>query len=124
MAATLAVVVAVVLVISLFDGDLLTRLRKTVQMVGLTAPSVSCIVAVTVAPLLFAEVSQGRRDLDPDVVAEGIENNEVMDRLVELGCDIGQGYGISRPLEVDNFDTWLATRSYRVPRIERYPAHP
>jgi len=90
----------------------------------MAATSVSCVVAVTVAPLLFAEVSQGRHDLDPDFVAEGIENNEVMDRLIELGCDIGLGYGISRPLEVENFDTWLATTSYRVPRIERDPAHP
>lgn len=58
------------------------------------------------------------------VVAEGIENNEVLDRLIEVGCDIGQGYGISRPLEVKKFDTWLATTNYRVPRIERDPAHP
>jgi len=57
------------------------------------------------------------------VVAEGIENNEVMDRLIEVGCDIGQGYGISRPLEVEKFDIWLATTSYRVPRIEHDPAH-
>jgi len=57
------------------------------------------------------------------VVAEGIENSEVMDRLIEVGCDVAQGYGISRPLEVENFDTWLATTSYRVPRIERDPAH-
>jgi diguanylate cyclase (GGDEF)-like protein len=58
------------------------------------------------------------------VVAEGIENNEVMDRLIEVGCDIGQGYGISRPLEAGKFDVWLATTNYRVPRIEHDPAHP
>jgi len=57
------------------------------------------------------------------VVAEGIENSEVMDRLIEVGCDVAQGCGISRPLEVEIFDTWLATTSCRVPRIERDPAH-
>lgn len=61
-------------------------------------------------------------DLGLRVVAEGIENNEVMDRPVEVGCDIGQGYGISRPLEAEKFDTWLATTSCCVPRIEHDPA--
>ena len=61
-------------------------------------------------------------DLGLRVVAEGIENNEVMDRFVEVGCDIGQGYGISRPLEVEKFDTWLATTSHCVPRIEHDPS--
>jgi EAL domain-containing protein (putative c-di-GMP-specific phosphodiesterase class I) len=52
------------------------------------------------------------------VVAEGIENSEVMDRLMEVGCDIGQGYAISRPLEAKKLDRWLATTAYSVPRIE------
>ena len=35
------------------------------------------------------------------VVAEGIENAQVGDHLTTLGCDIGQGYLLSRPLEAD-----------------------
>jgi diguanylate cyclase (GGDEF)-like protein len=31
------------------------------------------------------------------VVAEGIETLDVLERLAELGCDVGQGYVISRP---------------------------
>ncbi|CAA9347332.1 MAG: hypothetical protein AVDCRST_MAG16-2137, partial [uncultured Frankineae bacterium] len=37
-------------------------------------------------------------DLGMFVVAEGIETVEQLARTVELGCDIGQGYLLSRPL--------------------------
>ena len=50
------------------------------------------------------------------VVAEGVESNPVLERLRQLGCDLGQGYGISRPLSLDLFDRWLATTSSAVPR--------
>ena len=36
--------------------------------------------------------------------------------LRSLGCDIGQGYGISRPLAPPMLATWLATTHYRVLR--------
>jgi diguanylate cyclase (GGDEF)-like protein len=58
------------------------------------------------------------------VVAEGIENGEVMDRLIEVGCDIGQGYAISRPLDAVKFARWLATTNYIVPRIQFDPVRP
>jgi len=46
------------------------------------------------------------------VVAEGVENNEVLDRLRQLGCDIAQGYCISRPLAPAHFLSWLATTGH------------
>ena len=42
-------------------------------------------------------------NLGLEVVAEGVENDSIRDRLAELGCDILQGYGISRPLPRDTF---------------------
>ncbi|HSP26988.1 MAG TPA: EAL domain-containing protein, partial [Ilumatobacteraceae bacterium] len=45
------------------------------------------------------------------VVAEGVENNEVLQQLQAFGCDIAQGYCISRPLAPDQFMSWLATTS-------------
>jgi diguanylate cyclase (GGDEF)-like protein len=56
------------------------------------------------------------------VVAEGIESSPVLDRLGVLACDIGQGYGISRPLRPELFRAWLATTGYRVPRRPNVPA--
>ena len=46
------------------------------------------------------------------VVAEGIEQVEHLDLLTELGCDVGQGYLIGKPLDVDAFADWLATSQW------------
>jgi diguanylate cyclase (GGDEF)-like protein len=40
------------------------------------------------------------------VVAEGIESQDIMDALAELGCDEAQGYFISRPQPYDEFRRW------------------
>src|SRR5436190_490045 len=40
------------------------------------------------------------------VVAEGAETPDVIRRLTELGCDMGQGYAFSRPLEADALADW------------------
>ncbi|MDR3577880.1 MAG: EAL domain-containing protein [Anaerolineaceae bacterium] len=42
------------------------------------------------------------RELNISVIAEGIETNEQLDFLKKLGCQYGQGYFISLPLEPDN----------------------
>jgi len=39
------------------------------------------------------------RNLDHGVVAEGVETEGQLALLQNLGCDLGQGYLISRPLE-------------------------
>jgi diguanylate cyclase (GGDEF)-like protein len=41
------------------------------------------------------------------VVAEGVENQTVWDRLKALGCDDAQGYFMSRPLPADKFAEWM-----------------
>ena len=46
------------------------------------------------------------------VVAEGVENNEVLERLRAFGCDIAQGYCISRPLSPGQFLAWLASTGH------------
>ena len=43
------------------------------------------------------------------VVAEGIETDEQARRLRELGCDMGQGYAWSRPLDPRRIETLLPT---------------
>ena len=51
-------------------------------------------------------------NLGLQVVAEGVETNDVADRLRVLGCDIAQGYGICRPLPFDQLTTWLVNTSF------------
>jgi len=41
------------------------------------------------------------------VVAEGIEDAEVLDQLIKMGCDEGQGYFFGRPMPSDVFLSWL-----------------
>jgi len=53
------------------------------------------------------------RHLGLQVVAEGIEAAPVAARLHELGCQIGQGYGFSRPLPLAKFDAWMAISELR-----------
>ena len=40
------------------------------------------------------------------IVAEGVETDAHCRALLELGCDIGQGYGIARPMPADEFAQW------------------
>ncbi len=46
--------------------------------------------------------------LDMEVTAEGVETAEQLARLVELGCDLGQGYYFSKPLPRASAGTLLA----------------
>jgi diguanylate cyclase (GGDEF)-like protein/PAS domain S-box-containing protein len=46
--------------------------------------------------------------LGMDVVAEGIESAQHLLRLRELGCEYGQGYFVSKPLDADMAETLLA----------------
>jgi diguanylate cyclase (GGDEF)-like protein len=51
------------------------------------------------------------RHLGLDVVAEGVETEEVFEVLVSLDCDVAQGFLLSRPLPADQLDGWLATHA-------------
>ena len=44
------------------------------------------------------------------VVAEGVESQQNIDRLVELGCDSIQGYFVSEPVGAPTLTPWLAAR--------------
>jgi len=46
------------------------------------------------------------------VVAEGVETKEILDRLNTLGCDIAQGYLISRPMPAKDFEKFLTLYNY------------
>jgi diguanylate cyclase len=40
--------------------------------------------------------------LGRQVVAEGVEQTEILDALVAMGCDIAQGYAIGRPMSLES----------------------
>ena len=47
------------------------------------------------------------------VVAEGVETTAALAKLVEVGCDVAQGYHIAKPLKPADFDDWVARYTAR-----------
>ena len=48
-----------------------------------------------------------------EMIAEGVENTEIGVRLLELGCNCAQGYGIAKPMPFTEIPAWV--RQYRFP---------
>jgi diguanylate cyclase (GGDEF)-like protein len=46
-------------------------------------------------------------NLGLSVVAEGVENQEILERLHAQGCDLIQGYHLCRPLPPEKLEKWL-----------------
>lgn len=51
------------------------------------------------------------KELGVVTVAEGIETAQDWDLLLELGCDLAQGYLIAKPIESREFLTWARVRA-------------
>lgn len=73
-------------------------------------------VEIVKAVLLLGE------SLGMDVVAEGIETEEHFNILCSLGCRLGQGYYLSRPVDAENAFKQITMRSLRSP--EKRPSSP
>jgi EAL domain-containing protein (putative c-di-GMP-specific phosphodiesterase class I)/GGDEF domain-containing protein len=54
-------------------------------------------------------------DLGINVLAEGIETPETMERLVNMGCQYGQGFLISQPLPVAEMLEWIDSSGWEKP---------
>lgn len=50
------------------------------------------------------------RNLGLRVVAEGVEEAETYQRLAEAGCDLAQGYHLSRPMPAVEITKWIEAR--------------
>jgi len=46
-------------------------------------------------------------NLGLQVTAEGVESEEIFDRLKDYGCDIAQGFLLSKPIAVVDFNKWM-----------------
>jgi EAL domain-containing protein (putative c-di-GMP-specific phosphodiesterase class I) len=51
------------------------------------------------------------RNLGLQVVAEGVETEEGWQELIDLGCDVAQGYFLSRPVPAAELGDWLRERT-------------
>jgi len=59
------------------------------------------------AASIVATVADLGRRLGKRIVAEGVEDQWTWDALRDLGCDIAQGYLLSRPLPAEQLTAWL-----------------
>ena len=50
------------------------------------------------------------------VIAEGIETDQSWHALKALGCDMGQGYFMCKPVDADSFVEWLKDSSWTAPK--------
>jgi diguanylate cyclase (GGDEF)-like protein/PAS domain S-box-containing protein len=57
---------------------------------------------------LVASVVHLAQAFNRPVIAEGVETEQHGELLVKLGCHLGQGYGIARPMPADLLDDWIA----------------
>ena len=62
---------------------------------------------------LIRTVVQIGQDLGRAVVAEGLEDEGIIEAACQLGCGHGQGYGLARPMPAAALADWVKTQPFR-----------
>jgi EAL domain-containing protein (putative c-di-GMP-specific phosphodiesterase class I) len=75
---------------------------------------VSNLFASPLNTSLVKHILAAARDLNLTTVAEGVESKELFDILGKMGCDLAQGYYISKPLAENEFNGWLRTSPWHL----------
>jgi EAL domain-containing protein (putative c-di-GMP-specific phosphodiesterase class I) len=60
------------------------------------------------ARIIVGAIAGLGKNLGLELVAEGVENQALLKHLVGFGCEIGQGYHFSRPMQAVQVLDWLA----------------
>jgi diguanylate cyclase (GGDEF)-like protein len=68
--------------------------------------------------LIVRSVVDLGHNLGLTIVAEGVETEQALTELRGFGCDIAQGYHLSRPITADALTTWLHGRNIRPLRAD------
>ena len=61
-------------------------------------------------------------DLGLRVIAEGVEDAPTLERLAGLGCDLAQGYHLSRPMAPDAFSDWMRRPPWHSAGVKTFSA--
>lgn len=59
--------------------------------------------------IIVESTLQMSHGLKLSVVAEGVENDTIRGILGDMGCDMVQGFGIQKPMQVDELDQWITS---------------
>ncbi|MGY2065502.1 EAL domain-containing protein [Blastococcus sp. SYSU DS0619] len=71
---------------------------------------VTHLTSDTRAAAIVRSTLQLSRDLGMSMVVEGVEDADSLAALREWGCDVAQGYHISRPMPAERVQGWLEAR--------------
>ena len=93
-----------------FPVDVLKIDRAFIEPLNRTEPASTALVSTIIGLA---------RTMDLRIVAEGIERPDQLARLMELGCPLGQGFLLARPLDVDQATEFLARRLLGAPTPAR-----
>jgi diguanylate cyclase (GGDEF)-like protein len=78
---------------------------------GMTASEADTTIVRTMVDL--------SHNLGKQVCAEGVEDEQTWRRLGEMGCDLAQGYWISKPLPAGDFLEWLVDTFWGLRQVKR-----
>ena len=67
------------------------------------------------ADIIVGAIINLGRSLRLELVAEGVETEELLERLIAMGCPTGQGYLFSRPMPAPEVRDWLTRHSPHKP---------
>ena len=94
--------------------------RFPIDMLKIAKSFVDGLGSAAEEPAVARAIIDLGESLDLAVVAEGIELDEQAPRLLELGCELGQGFLFAHPLEAGGMDSLLLERGLLASR--RNPA--
>ena len=60
--------------------------------------------------VLMAKIIEMVKQVEKDVVVEGVETREQLEKLVELGCNYCQGFLFSKPLSENDYIKFLGNK--------------
>ena len=81
--------------------------RLPIDEIKIDRSFVSAMVAREEDEIIVRSTIDLGRNLGLEVVAEGVETRAIMERLAQFGCDVAQGYYLSRPVPADELVIWL-----------------
>jgi predicted signal transduction protein with EAL and GGDEF domain len=77
---------------------------------------VMTMAAVESDAVIVRSIVDLAHNLSVKVVAEGVEDEETMNMLIDYGCDQAQGYHFARPMPGPELADWLQTSPHGLPR--------
>lgn len=83
--------------------------RIPVQIVKIDRSFVGDMLADPDDLALLEGIIQLAQVFQRQIIAEGMETPEQGERLLQLGCEVVQGYGIARPMPAEAIPQWLET---------------